>query len=115
MGTTWLGRPAAAVQVGGQESVSCVVSRHLGSTGVDYVRCEGGKVEGVCFVTLQVMACWQPVSHHGIARNPPALRPLPMHRLCSYQTISNNYFYRSMANEGGVVWLSVRLRARHQP
>lgn len=97
----WLGRPAAAVQVSGAQEISFLNCRfeHLGSTGVDYVYgVKGGKVEGCLFRDIAgnglLAGSFSPASHETHLPYDPA----DARELCSYQTISNNYF-TEVANE----------------
>ena len=97
----WLGRPAAAVQVSGAQEISFLNCsfEHLGSTGVDYVYgVKGGKVEGCLFRDIAgnglLAGSFSPTSHETHLPYDPA----DARELCSYQTISNNYF-TEVANE----------------
>lgn len=97
----WLGRPAAAVQVNGAQEISFLNCsfEHLGSTGVDYVYgVKGGKVEGCLFRDIAgnglLAGSFSPASHETHLPYDPA----DARELCSYQTISNNYF-TEVANE----------------
>lgn len=97
----WLGRPAAAVQVSGAQEISFLNCsfEHLGSTGVDYVYgVKGGKVEGCLFRDIAgnglLAGSFSPASHETHLPYDPA----DARELCSYQTISNNYF-TEVANE----------------
>ena len=105
----WLGRPAAAVQVSGAQEISFLNCsfEHLGSTGVDYVYgVKGGKVEGCLFRDIAgnglLAGSFSPASHETHLPYDPA----DARELCSYQTISNNFF-TEVANEDWAVWLSV--------
>lgn len=97
----WLGRPAAAVQVSGAQEISFLNCsfEHLGSTGVDYVYgVKGGKVEGCLFRDIAgnglLAGSFSPASHETHLPYDPA----DERELCSFQTISNNYF-TEVANE----------------
>ncbi|WP_423776638.1 right-handed parallel beta-helix repeat-containing protein [Bacteroides graminisolvens] len=97
----WLGRPAAAVQVSGAQEISFLNCsfEHLGSTGVDYVYgVKGGKVEGCLFRDIAgnglLAGSFSPASHETHLPYDPA----DARELCSFQTISNNYF-TEVANE----------------
>ena len=97
----WLGRPAAAVQVSGAQEISFLNCsfEHLGSTGVDYVYgVKGGKVEGCLFRDIAgnglLAGSFSPASHETHL----PYDPTDARELCSYQTISNNYF-TEVANE----------------
>ena len=97
----WLGRPAAAVQVSGAQEISFLNCsfEHLGSTGVDYVYgVKGGKVEGCLFRDIAgnglLAGSFSPASHETHLPYDPA----DARELCSYQTISNNFF-TEVANE----------------
>lgn len=97
----WLGRPAAAVQVSGAQEISFLNCsfEHLGSTGVDYVYgVKGGKVEGCLFRDIAgnglLAGSFSPASHETHL----PYDPTDARELCSYQTISNNFF-TEVANE----------------
>lgn len=97
----WLGRPVAAVQVNGAQEISFLNCsfEHLGSTGVDYVYgVKGGKVEGCLFRDIAgnglLAGSFSPASHETHLPYDPA----DARELCSFQTISNNYF-TEVANE----------------
>lgn len=97
----WLGRPVAAVQVSGAQEISFLNCsfEHLGSTGVDYVYgVKGGKVEGCLFRDIAgnglLAGSFSPASHETHLPYDPA----DERELCSFQTISNNYF-TEVANE----------------